>query len=63
MTSNSISGSATFVIVSMVIDSAIRGYRVYQDIWPSPVVERLLCKREVGNSLDPMSVAVKSECF
>ena len=46
MMSNSTSGSATFVI-----DSAIRGYRVYQDIWPSPVVEeRLLCKREVGNS-------------
>ena len=59
MASNSTSGSVTFVI-----DSAIRAYYVYQDIWPSPVVEEwLLCKCEVGNSHDPMSVAVKSECF
>ena len=59
MTSNSTSGSVTFVI-----DSTIRGYHVYQDIWPSIVVEeRLLCKCEVGNPHDPMSVAVKSECF
>ena len=59
MTSNSTSGSATFVI-----GSAIRGYHVHRDIWPSPVVEEwLLCKREVGNSHGPMSVAVKSECF
>ena len=53
----STSGSATFVI-----DSGIRGYHIYQDIWPSPVVEeRLLCKREVGNFHDPMSVAVKKQ--
>ena len=49
------SGSATFVV-----DSAIRGYHVYKDIWPSPLVEeQLQCEREVGNSHDSMSVAVK----
>ena len=47
-------GSATFVI-----DSAICGYHIYQDIWPSSVVEkRLLCERKVD---DPMSVAVKKQ--
>ena len=49
------SGSLTFVV-----DSAIRGYHIYKNIWPSPVAEeRLQCEREVGNSHDPMSVAVK----
>ena len=49
------SGSASFVV-----NSVIHGYHVYKDIWPSPVVEeQLQCEREVGNSHDPMSVAVK----
>ena len=51
----SASGSASFVV-----DLAIHGYHIYKDVWPSPVVEeQLQCKREVGNSHDPMSVAVK----
>ena len=54
---SSTSGSATFVV-----DSAIRGYHIYKDIWPSPVIEdQLLCEREIGNSHDPMSVAVKKQ--
>ena len=45
---------------SFVIDAAIRGYHVYKEIWPSPIdEERLTCEREVGNSHDPLSVAVK----
>ena len=53
----STSGSATFAI-----DSTIRGYHIYRDIWPSPVVEeQLLCEHEVGNSHDPMSVAIKKQ--
>lgn len=46
--------------VSFVVDSVIRGYHIYKDICPNPLVEgQLQCKREVGNSHDSMSVAVK----
>ena len=35
-----------------VIDTAIRGHHVYQDIWPSQVVEeQLQCECEVGRKL------------
>ena len=45
---------------SFVVDSAICGYHVYKDIWPSPVAEeQLQCEQEVGNSHDPMSVTIK----
>ena len=46
--------------VNFVVDSAIRGYHIYKDICPNPLVEeQLQCKREVGNSHDLMSIAVK----
>ena len=49
-------GSSTI----FVIDAAIRGYHIYKEIWPNPIdKERLTCEREVGNSNDPLSVAVK----
>ena len=43
-------------------NSAIRGFHVYKDIWENPVTgEELLCRREVGNSHDALSVAVLKE--
>lgn len=41
------------------ITSAIRGFHVYKAIWENPVTgDHLHCRREVGNSYDPLSVAV-----
>ena len=45
---------------SFVIDTAIRGYHVYKDIWPNPIdEEQLTCERKVGNSHDPLAIAIK----
>ena len=47
---------------SFVVESMIRGYHEYKSIWENPVVgEQLNCIREVGNSHDPMAVAVIKE--
>ena len=44
------------------IDSMIRGYHVYKDIWTDPDYdEELECVREPGNSSDPLAVAVKRD--
>ena len=46
-------------IFSFSIFSAIRGFHVYKVIWENPTPgEELYCRREVGNSHDPLSVAV-----
>ena len=45
---------------SFVIDAAIRGYHVYKEIWPNPIDdEQLICERKVGNSHNPLAVAIK----
>ena len=44
---------------SFSIFSAIRGFHVYKVIWENPTPgEELYCRRKVGNSHDPLSVAV-----
>ena len=44
---------------SFTISSAVRGFHVYKAIWENPAPgEELGCRREVGNSHDPLSVAV-----
>ena len=41
------------------VDSKIRGYHVYQTVWPNPFIgEELNCLCEPGNSHDPHTVAV-----
>ena len=41
------------------VNSMIRGYHVYKDIWESPTIgDEFICKREIGNPKDPLSVAV-----
>ena len=45
---------------SFVIDAAIRGYHVYKEIWPNPInEEQLICEHKIGNSHDPLAVAIK----
>ena len=41
-----------------VIDSMVRGYHVYQDVWTPAVGERLQCVREEDNAEDRYAVAV-----
>ena len=44
---------------SFSISSAVRGFHVYKVIWENPAPgEELRCRREVGNSHDPLSVAI-----
>ena len=43
---------------SFIISSAVRGFHVYKAIWENPAPEELGCRREVGSSHDPLSVAV-----
>ena len=47
---------------SFSIESMIRGYHVYKNIWNNSLDdEELECKREPGNSSDPYTVAVMKE--
>ena len=43
------------------IDSCVRGYHVYREIWKASVGEQLPCERELqgGNSANPFAVAIK----
>ena len=43
---------------SYSIDSVIRGYHIYNDIWPAPIGEILHCKRERFSPSDPYAVAM-----
>ena len=40
------------------VESCIRGYHIYKDIWTSTVGEHLDCVREINNPEDPYAVAV-----
>ena len=42
---------------SHYIDSVIREYRIYKDIWSAPIGENLCCERESFNPADPYAVA------
>ena len=42
------------------INSAIRGYHAYKDVWPNPFVgEVLRCECKERNAHDPFAVALK----
>ena len=45
-------------VESFTIDSMIRGYHVYKDVWYSFITEMLYCRRDVRNHHDPFAVAV-----
>ena len=40
------------------MESCVRGYHAYKDIWEASVGEELQCQREIGNRADPFAVAV-----
>ena len=41
-----------------VVDSCVRGFHVYQDIWTPTTGERLSCQTEDSNEFDPYAVAI-----
>ena len=46
-------------VYSFVVNSMARGYHQYKEIWLNPFVgEELLCEWKVGNSHDPLAVAI-----
>jgi len=44
---------------SHVVESCVRGFHVYQDIWTPTIGERLPCETEDRNPMDPYAVAIK----
>ena len=38
--------------------SAVRGYRVYQDLWKPSIGEKLVAKRDFNNPMDKHAVKV-----
>ena len=45
------------IMSSFLIESIVREYHVYKDVWDA-VGEEFLCKREDGNRVDSFAVAV-----
>ena len=43
------------------MDSCIRGYHVYEEIWTAVFGEQLYTEREIGNVVDRYAVAVKKD--
>ena len=46
--------------VTFILDSCVRGYHVYKDLWNATPGETLTCIREWGNRNDVFAVAAKS---
>ena len=46
-------------MVLHVVDSCVRGFHVYRDIWTPIIGEVFSCEREDGNPMDPYAVAIK----
>ena len=42
-----------------MVDSCVRGFHVYQDIWTPTTGERLSCQTEDSNAFDPYAVAIR----
>ncbi len=43
---------------SFSVETMVRGYHTYKDIWTAVVGEELPCQRERANPRDPFAVAV-----
>ena len=52
--------SSTEVLHDLTVDSVIRGYHVYKDIWVPTIGEILFCEQEPGNKEDRFAVAILS---
>ena len=44
---------------NFVVDSVVRGYHVYKDVWGAAAGEALQCFRESGNQSNPYAVAMR----
>ena len=53
--------ATTMTESSFLVDTMVRGYHVYKDIWTAAVGEELTCRREKFNAADPFAVAVVKE--
>ena len=42
-----------------MVESCVRGFHVYQDIWTPTTGERLSCQTEDSNAFDPYAVAIR----
>ena len=49
--------SSTEVLHNLTVDSVIRGYHIYKDIWVPIIGEILFCEQELGNEEDRFAVA------
>ena len=47
--------------VSFSVESVVRGYYAYKDIWAAVYGEELPCEREAGNRVDAFAVAVMKD--
>ena len=50
--------SSTEVLHNLAVDSVIRGYHVYKDIWVPMIGGILFCEQEPGNEEDHFAVTV-----
>ena len=50
------------MVWNFIIESMVHGYHQYKSIWENPVHdEKLSCTRDIGNSHEPMAVAISKE--
>ena len=47
------------IMETHVVESCVRGFHVYQDIWMPTTGERLSCQTEDSNAFDPYAVAIR----
>ncbi len=40
------------------VETVVRGFHVYKEVWDAAVGEELPCRKDVGNSHDPYAVAM-----
>ena len=50
--------SAPVSVETCIIETVIRAYHIYKEIWAASIGEVLLCARETANVHDPYAVAV-----
>ena len=50
-----------FKIESLILDSVIRGYHVYKDVWESNIGEVLQCRHDAHNHRNPLAFGSGSE--
>ena len=45
------------------MESCVRGYHIYRDVWDAALGEELQCQRKTGNSSDLYAVAVRKDKY